>query len=254
MFSSAVMALLFVSRLAAPIRCLGCLSLATVFWFGSLQAREESPEATANEETPAVQPSQALLLAELDKRRPDENSPFFTLRERAEFFNTEEGQIIADQNRVAVYPNTAGNTTVSHAVGEFVSGLTRSFRFWPEKPSRMTSLTVVPGALFSLEDRREIAATLSVTNHGNRLLALEFPTTQRFDFVIVDDAGAEIARWSEDRNFNEEQGVIMVNPQERVDYTANLPTRDMEAGRNYTLTATIANHPEFSHSMTLEPR
>lgn len=215
---------------------------------------DSADSAPAAASSPSPRPSQALLLAELDKRRPDEASPFFALRERAAFFNTEAGRQVADQRRVAVYPNTAGNDTVSHTVGQFVRGLTKSIRIFPEKPARMTSLTVLPGPTFSLEDRREIAATLTITNHGNKLLALEFPTNQRFEFVILDDLGVEIARWSEDRNFTDEAGVIMVNPEERIQYTASLPTRDMVAGQNYTLRASIAGHPDFTHSLTLEPR
>jgi hypothetical protein len=198
-------------------------------------------------------PSQELLLAELDKRRPDDTSPFFALREEAAFFNTEAGRELADSRRVAVYPNTAGQDSVAYLFKQFASGLGKSFRFGPEKPGRMTGMTVLPGTGFKLEDRREITATLSVTNHGNRLLALEFPTSQRYDFVLRDSVGAVLERWSDDRTFPGEQGVIMVNPGERIEYSATLSTREMQPGQTYLLEGSIAGNPEFTHQIQVTP-
>lgn len=198
-------------------------------------------------------PSPELLLAELDKRRPDDTSPFFALREEAAFFNTEAGRDVADARRVAVYPNTAGNDSVAHLFKQFGSGLMKSFRFGKEKPGKMTSIQVTPGTKFKLEDRREITAALSVTNHSNRLVALEFPSEQRVEFVILDSVGAVIERWSEDRSFAQQQGVIMVNPGERIEYSATLATREMQPGQVYTLEGSIAGHPDFTHRVLLQP-
>jgi hypothetical protein len=226
------------------------LSSGLLSTFVHAQAPAESGEAALPATAP---PSPELLLEELDKRRPDENSPFFALREDAAFFNTEEGRRVADSRRVAVYPNTAGQASVAYWFQQFGQGMAKSFRFGKEKPGRMTALEVTPGTSFKLEDRREITASLSVTNHGNQLLSLEFPTIQRFDFVIRDAAGAVIERWSDDRSFAQEQGVIMVNPGERIQYEGLLATRELVAGQVYTLEAGIAGHPEFAHQVQLTP-
>jgi hypothetical protein len=228
-----------------------------LFVLGSLLVCDaRAQEATTGEEEAlpvTAPPSQELLLAELDKRRPDDSSPFFVLREEAAFYNTEAGQEAADSRRVAIYPNTAGQDSVSYLFKQFALGLAKSFRFGKEKPAKMTGIEVVPDTSFNLEERREISASLSVTNQGNRLLALEFPTEQRYEFVIRDSAGAVIERWSDDRTFGQEQGVIMVNPGERIEYTATLSTREMKEGQEYVLEGSIAAHPDFTHQVTLTP-
>jgi len=224
----------------------------TLLMSGTLRAQQ--PTTGEEEALPvAAPPSRELLLAELDKRRPDESSPFFALREQDAFFNTVAGQQLADSRRVAVYPNTAGQDNVTYLFKQFGQGLAKSFRFGKEKPGRMTGLEIIPGTRFQLEERREITASLSVTNHGNSLLALEFSTQQRFDFVVRDSMGTVIERWSDDRSFAQEQGVIMVNPGERIEYSATLATREMKAGQIYTLEGTVAGHPDFTHQLEIMP-
>jgi hypothetical protein len=209
------------------------------------------PDAPGSIQAP---PSQALLLAELDRRRPEDTSPFFANREVSDFMNTAAGQALSEQRTVAVYPNTASYDSVDAIFGNFARGLVRSLPFRRESAGQMTALEVVPGTTFVLADRREISATLTVKNQSNKLIALDFDTDQRFDFVIKDASGRELERWSNDRNFAQQQGVVMVNPQERITYTATLSTRDMEAGQTYFLEGSIAGNPDFVHVVELQPR
>jgi hypothetical protein len=168
--------------------------------------------------------------------------------------NTAAGQALSEQRTVAVYPNTASYDSVDAIFGNFARGLVRSLPFRRESAGQMTALEVVPGTTFVLADRREISATLTVKNQSNKLIALDFDTDQRFDFVIKDASGRELERWSNDRNFAQQQGVVMVNPQERITYTATLSTRDMEAGQTYFLEGSIAGNPDFVHVVELQPR
>jgi hypothetical protein len=212
-------------------------------------------EVLAQTPTPSPTPlADALLLAELDRRRPDEVSPFFAVKEAESYLSSPEARRRAEQEGVAIYPNTASYDSADRIFGGFFRSLTRSVRFGPEKPASMLNLAVKPEPDFLLADRREISATLTITNHGRKLLRLFFPTTQRFDFVIRDSSGREVERWSNDRPFETKDGIVMINPNEKVEYSAFLPTRELQAGETYTLQAEIAGNAEFATSILLKPR
>ncbi len=229
------------------MRFLFCL-LFFAFVLSELPAQSGSPSPSP---TPL---SNALLLAELDRRRPDEMSPFFATQEAESFLTSPAGRRIADQEGVAIYPNTASYDSADRIFGGFFRSLSRSVRFGGEKPGSMLKLSVNPEPAFALAERREISATLTITNHTRKLMRLFFPSTQRFDFVLVDENGKEIERWSNDRAFESKEGVVMINPSEKVEYSAFVPTRDMQVGQVYTLRAELADNPEFATSVTLKPR
>lgn len=44
-------------------------------------------------------------------------------------------------------------------------------------------------------------AVLTVTNSGDRVARLVFPTSQRYDFLLLDLRGSEVWRWSFDKMF-----------------------------------------------------
>jgi hypothetical protein len=223
-------------------------------WAGAqIPATEDGvdPAAPRSIQAPATQ---ALLLAELDRRRPEDTSPFFAVQEVSDFMNTEAGRQLSEQRTVAVYPNTATYDSADAIFGNFARNLGRAIPFRRSSPEKMTSLEVTPGNTFLLSERREISATLSVKNPGRKLIALDFDTDQRFDFVIKDASGKELERWSNDRNFAQQQGVVMVNPEEKITYTATLSTRDMEAGQTYYLEGSIAGNPDYVHVVELQPR
>jgi len=227
------------------------LLLAAGICSGNLSAQTE--ESVAGEELATVPQSQELLLAELDRRRPDEHSPFFANREVARFVNSPAGRRMIEEQGVPVYPNTVGKDSVDHMFRSFFKGLVGSIRFGPPQASRMLELKITPGTTFPLSERREISAALQLTNENLDLLRLYFPSGQRFDFLIRDGSGAVLEQWSNDRSFEEAEGVVMINPGEKIQYSATLSTREMEAGQPYILEAQIAGHPEFTRSVTLQP-
>jgi hypothetical protein len=48
-----------------------------------------------------------------------------------------------------------------------------------------------------------VSFDLSVANGGDAPVTLTFATSQRYDFVVVDESGAEVWRWSADRMFGQ---------------------------------------------------
>lgn len=120
-------------------------------------------------------------------------------------------------------------------------------------PALQASLRSDP-AEFRLADRREVRVFLTVKNTAKKAERLEFPTTQRFDLSVVAPDGKRIFLWSEDRIFQPEAASVVVNPRERIEYEAAVPTRDMKSGGIYRVEAGMTGFPEINATMELRPQ
>lgn len=99
--------------------------------------------------------------------------------------------------------------------------------------------------LVKLPDTRRVEVLLQLTNGGKKLVQLDFPTSQRVDVVVKNQAGRVIEQWSEDQAVTEEPSVVTINPGERLEYVASIATRDMAAGQRYTVEGFFPRHPEL---------
>ena len=96
-------------------------------------------------------------------------------------------------------------------------------------------------------------AVIRLENVSARFFQLEFPTTQRFDVLVREEAGGVVAQWSEDRVFEGVPGYVGINPGEYVEYRAVLPTRDMQPGKRYSVTAVFPNRKDLKVELPLVP-
>ncbi len=62
----------------------------------------------------------------------------------------------------------------------------------------------------------EIALTLSLRNTAGRPAEVEFPTSQRYDFVVRAQSGEEVARWSLGQQFTSQGLKLTVQPNQQV--------------------------------------
>ena len=67
-----------------------------------------------------------------------------------------------------------------------------------------------------IKDTREIEVTYTIRNNSKSIKRLEFPTTQRIEILTYNSSGAIVDRWSDDRAFRPEEGVVVLNPAERI--------------------------------------
>lgn len=107
---------------------------------------------------------------------------------------------------------------------------------------------------FPLGGRREVKVVYSLTNTSRRVLRLDFPTAQHLEMVMRSEDGRTLFLWSEDRTFSAESSSVLVNPGERLEFQAAVPTRDMVAGRIYTAEAVLPGYPETLACASLQPR
>lgn len=109
-------------------------------------------------------------------------------------------------------------------------------------------------AEFPLAERREVRVFFTVRNASKRAERLDFATRQRFDLSVVAPDGKRIFLWSEDRSFEPVAASVMINPGERIEYEAAVPTRDMQAGGIYRLEAGLVGFAELAATSQLRPQ
>jgi hypothetical protein len=69
------------------------------------------------------------------------------------------------------------------------------------------------GTDLEVYDRYEpVRLTLTVTNGGRNPVTLRFPTSQRYDFRVMDSGGTMLWRWSDGRAFAQVPGEAVLEP------------------------------------------
>ena len=93
-----------------------------------------------------------------------------------------------------------------------------------------------------LSDTRTLEVHLQLINRSKKGVNLLFNDSRKYDFVLRDINGKKLAQWSDDQPVNQTPGYVIINPSERAEFVGNVSTRDMVAGRTYTLEATVIGY------------
>jgi hypothetical protein len=104
-----------------------------------------------------------------------------------------------------------------------------------------------------LSDVRTMKVTLQLANHGKKLTQLDFPTSQRIEVLVKDSLGNRVEQWSEDQAFQNDPTLVTINPGERIEYTANVSTRDLKAGQAYSIEAFFPNYDQLRVTKPITP-
>lgn len=106
-----------------------------------------------------------------------------------------------------------------------------------------------------LSTTRQVQVSISVYNRSKKnFVQLEFPTSQRFEILVLDSAGKVVNTWSEDQSFTNDPATVTVNPGERLEYTASVATREMSAGQPYIIQVSFPNYPDLKIEQRVVPR
>jgi hypothetical protein len=96
-----------------------------------------------------------------------------------------------------------------------------------------------------LSEVRQMQVKVTVTNMGNHMIPLEFPTDQRIEVQLLNSADAVLTKWSENHAIKEKPGTILINPGEHVEYKENIATRDLTPGRVFTADVFFPKYPDL---------
>jgi len=103
----------------------------------------------------------------------------------------------------------------------------------------------VSGEAVRLSEVRQLHIRARLINLGVYPVSLDFPTSQRIDIQLLNANGQILTRWSENRAFGEEPGSLLVNPHEQVLYEETIATRELQAGKVYTVEVFYPKYPEL---------
>lgn len=123
----------------------------------------------------------------------------------------------------------------------------------PKAPALEASVRLDPQEVV-LAERREVRVLFTVRNTTKRIQRLDFPTAQRIELMALGPDGQRIFLWSEDRLFDPKPATVVINPRERVEYEATVPTRDMKAGSTYAVEVGLVGYPEVATSINIIPQ
>ena len=185
---------------------------------------------------------------------PDEGSPFFAERQSAKFSASQEGQDLLEGEGVAVFPQSKRSPDSATTIfTKFFTDMFASVKLGRVRPEKTTQALTVEPSEFSLAERRELDATYTVRNNTKRLMRLDFNTTQRIDIQTTNPSGKVIEKWSDDRAFQFGEGVIFINPQERIEYSEKVATREMKPSETYTIKADVVGYPDYTATAPVTP-
>jgi hypothetical protein len=146
----------------------------------------------------------------------------------------------------------AGEKTVSAAKSPFRKGKPNN----PDPKAGWNDLAMtmtLEPSVVKLPDTRVIEVTVAVVNKGRQAVELEFPSSQRIEVLVKSEARKVLQRWSDDQRLDKEQGFILINPGERIEYGARVSTRDMVAGQSYQIEAFFPSFERLRASRSILP-
>jgi len=206
----------------------------------------------AQQAAPAPVPSTPVSAFAI--RPPDEASPFFfdPLREK-QAESTGPGP---STTTVSEYPKNRGAENSAWAqFSGFFTGMFSSVNLGPIRSvPPVTSKVAVDPTVFPLQDRREVNVTYTIQNNTKKIMRLEYPTSQRIDILTYDAQGNVIDKWSDDRSFTPEEGIVVINPKERIEYQEKIPTREMKPEQTYRIDSFATTEPNFLTQETISPQ
>ena len=104
-----------------------------------------------------------------------------------------------------------------------------------------------------LSEARSLEVHLQLINRSKKSANLLFNDSRKYDFILRDASGKKLAQWSDDQPVNQTPGYVIINPGERAEFVGNVSTRDMVAGRTYTLEGSVVGYDNMRQTVQLTP-
>ena len=114
----------------------------------------------------------------------------------------------------------------------------------PKLRGLVLDLQVSPQTV-KLSEIRQLEVKLTVTNKSKRAVTLNFPNDQRIDIQLMNSAEVVLTRWSDTHAIVEKPGIVLINPQEHVEYNETVATRDLTPNKVFIVEAFFPKYPEL---------
>ena len=103
----------------------------------------------------------------------------------------------------------------------------------------------LPQEPVKLSEVRQLEVAVSLINAGKNGIDLSFPTEQRIEIYLRNASDKILTVWSENRAFAETGDTILINPQERLEYSETIATRDLTPNKVYIVEVFLPRYPEL---------
>lgn len=96
-----------------------------------------------------------------------------------------------------------------------------------------------------LSEVRQLAVKITLANLSKRPVPLDFPTNQRIEIYLKDSGGDVLAKWSDNHAITEKPVTIVINPQERIEYSETISTRELTPNKVFIAEVFFPQYPEM---------
>jgi hypothetical protein len=96
-----------------------------------------------------------------------------------------------------------------------------------------------------LSEVRQLGVRVTLANLSKRPVSLDFPTNQRIEVHLRNSAGDILTKWSDNHAITEKPATILINPQERIEYTETIATRDLTPNKVFIAEVFFPQYPEL---------
>jgi len=96
-----------------------------------------------------------------------------------------------------------------------------------------------------LSEVRQLGVKVTLANLSKRPAPLDFPTNQRIEIYLMDSAGNILAKWSDNHAIIEKPATILINPQERIEYSETIATRELTPNKVFIAEVFLPQYPEL---------
>jgi hypothetical protein len=96
-----------------------------------------------------------------------------------------------------------------------------------------------------LSEVRQLGIKVTLANLSKRPVPLDFPTNQRIEIYLMNSAGDILAKWSDNHAIADKPATILVNPQERIEYSETISTRELTPNKVFIAEVFFPQYPEL---------
>ena len=96
-----------------------------------------------------------------------------------------------------------------------------------------------------LSEVRQLEIKLTVTNKSKKAIELTFWTDQRIEIYLMNSAEVVLTKWSDNHAINEKPGVVLINPQEHIQYVQTIATRELTPNKVFIAEVFFPKYPEL---------
>ena len=96
-----------------------------------------------------------------------------------------------------------------------------------------------------LSETRQIEVKVTLTNKGKKVVALDFDTDQRIEIYLMNSADVVLTKWSDNHAITNKAETVLINPDEHVEYTQTIATRELTPNKVFTAEIFFPKYPEL---------